>query len=155
MAELKTPKQIYDLVQSGWHGNLSEYPISEHFTWGEVFTNCSRSDIQQCARSNFDNALKQAQLMEEIRAFLKVPIIVHCWYRSESHNERVGGAPHSYHKKALATDWHALGYESAARNLEIQKRLDNAPFMQKAGLEFTGGTWTHSDSRGVKARFFG
>lgn len=147
-----TPQQAYDLIKSGWHGNLKDYKVSPNFNWGEVFTSCSRLEIFQCPRAYYNNALKQAQTMEKVRAFFNKPIDVTSWYRDKAHNERVEGAPGSFHLKALATDFTVRGSLGEEANLKVQKKLDPLPFMQTCGLEWTGGNWTHVDSRGSKWR---
>lgn len=148
-----TPQQAYDLIKSGWHGNLKDYKVSPNFNWGEVFTSCSRLEIFQCPRAYYNNALKQAQTMEKVRAIFGKPVTVTSWYRDKAHNEAVKGGSKSQHLLALATDFTVKGLESIEGNLTVQKKLDKLDFMQTCGMEWTGGFWTHVDSRGKKERF--
>lgn len=153
MNTIISPQQAYELVQQGNFNSLRSANISKHFTWAEVFTNCNEQEIFHCPQSNYDNALKQATVMEKVRDVFQTALIVHAWYRGPIHNRRVGGAPKSQHLRAAATDFHVLGFEGVSGNTAVQKKLDPLPFMQVCGLEFTRGPWTHVDSRGVKARF--
>lgn len=153
MSQILTAQAAYNLAMAGKFSELKAAKISEHFTWGEVFTGEADAEIKACGLVIFQNAVKQSGTMEHIRAEFDAPVHVHCWYRSPAHNARAGGAKRSQHLLALATDFHIEGYESTKGNLIVQKRLDLLPFMQTCGLEFTGGTWTHADSRGERARF--
>lgn len=153
MTVILTPKEAYELIRQKQFKTVKESRISQHFTWGEVFANCDNGEIASTHPAIFENALRQSVLMEKIRRLYGKPVIVHSWYRNKQHNERVGGAKESYHLKGLATDFHIQGYESAVGNRQVQIILDESMFMQRAGLEFTGGEWTHVDSRGYKARF--
>lgn len=150
---IKSAQEIFDLVKSGWHGDLSQYNISEHFTWGEVFKNVTPVALLKCPRQYYGNAVIQAQTMEKVRSVFNLPVIVHCWYRDPEYNRRVKGAKESQHLYALATDFHIQGMESEEENLKVQKKLDPLPFMQTCGMEWTGGKWTHVDSRGHRERF--
>ncbi len=46
-------------------------------------------------------------LMQRVRDDIGKPITVLSGYRTEKHNERVGGAPKSYHTIGYAADWTA------------------------------------------------
>jgi hypothetical protein len=148
-----SPGSAYQLAQNHQLATLQQSHLSAHFTWGEVFTQCRDAEIQACPLSCFENAFRQAETMEQVRALWDRPLAVHSWYRDAAHNRRIGGAPKSYHLQGLATDFHIHGFEGIQGNKAIQHTLDQVPFMQVCGLEFTGGNWTHVDSRGVGARF--
>jgi len=149
-----SPQEAWNLVHTNKTEALKTRQISGYFTWGEVFKNCTPKEIQAAPLSVYTNALKQSQLMERIRAHFNKPVVVHCWYRSPAHNKKVGGKPHSYHLRGLATDFHVQGFESTAGNRQVQNTLNAQPWMQKSGLEYTRGGWTHTDFRGYRARFF-
>lgn len=155
MNPIISPQAAYTLAQADRSNELHLVRISEHFTWAEVFTGELAADIKACGAAIFANALRQAQTMEQVRAVFGKPIHVHCWYRSPAHNARVGGATHSYHLLALATDFHVEGFADAAGCLTVQKKLDLRPFMDACGLEWTSGAWVHVDSRGHRERFRG
>lgn len=137
----------FDLLKAGY--------ISEHFTWGEVFQHCSDEEIKHAPVFVFSNAVTQSKLMERVRDQFDVPVIVHSWYRDAEHNASVDGAPMSLHLRGMATDFHVKGFEGIQGNKIVQKILDPKDFMQKAGLEWTNGPWSHVDSRGYRARFPG
>lgn len=148
MSEILTPQAVYDLIKQNRIIQALRGKVTPNFGWNEVFWACSVNEVLKCPREYFDNALEQAHLMEEVRVYCgNHIIIVHRWYSDPEHNARIGGARLSQHLKAKATDWHLVGHESVKGNRLVQDRLNTAPFMKKRGLEYTGGKWTHTDSR--------
>jgi hypothetical protein len=149
-----TPQEAYNLFRKNQEKDARGALISTNFTWGDVFIGTLIYEIKDCALYIFDNALKQSMTMEKVREhFGNKRVYVHSWYRSIRQNNEVHGATHSEHLVGLATDFHIEGMETLSGNRIVQMELDKAPFMQNCGLEFTGGNWTHVDSRGTKARF--
>lgn len=153
MTLIITPAEAYIQIKKGLAPDILKSNITTHFKWREVFTNCMLGEVRACPLITYENALKQALVMEQIREYFGQPIYVHSWFRSPKMNQLVGGAPNSYHLKGLATDFHINGYESEADNRKIQNILDKLPWMQPCGLEFTKGPWTHVDCRGFRTRF--
>jgi uncharacterized protein YcbK (DUF882 family) len=144
------PGTAYKMVQSGHASDVLGGMISDHFSWGEVFTNCSTEDIKALDISIYQNAFNQSFTMEMVRNALDCPLHVNSWYRTKEHNAAIGGAPNSYHLFGLATDfipesekWVGVsGLESARQWLNKQN------FMKTRGMEdFPGMTWIHIDSR--------
>lgn len=154
MGNLLSPAKAYELAKNGQFLELKKYYISPNFTWGEVFTNCRNNEIGEFSLAVFNNAKRQSHTMEIIRGiFGDRPIIVTSWVRSKKRNALVNGASNSRHLYGDGTDFEIVGYQSIQGNYKVQKILDPLPFMQKCGLEYTGGRWTHVDSRGAYARF--
>lgn len=150
-----TPKEAYELGRTKGLAELKAFHVSDNFTWAEVFAKETEADFRTATITIFQNALKQAMTMEVVRrVFGGRPITVINWYRSPDHNARVKGANNSFHKVGLATDFTVQGYTGIAGNKAVQKTLDKHPSFQKHGLEFTGGNWTHVDSRGYRERFY-
>ena len=120
--------------------------VSQNFLWKEAFKGCSEAEILACI--HLTDIAKQAELMEQVRAFLGNHVItVNSWYRDKAHNAKVGGASKSQHILGRATDftvkglgvWHCID------------ELNHAPFMQRRGLEMMPGmTWIHVDSRSLQ-----
>lgn len=128
--------------------------ISKYFTvkdacllpsWGVLHM---PSDVEKA------NILRTAAVMDEIRAFLGAPILVHCWIRpgsvncpgnphhGQDYNAFIKGAPKSAHKSGLAVDWHALKEScdtSRARLLPELERLK----IRMEDLPKSG--WVHID----------
>lgn len=149
------PDEAFKLAQAGKVAELLKSKISSNFSWGEVFDE-DLVYIATVPQSVFLNASKQANTMECVRELFGKSIIVHCWYRTPEHNAQVGGAKNSQHLLGLATDFHVEGFEGVDGNRLVQKRLNVAPFMSLRGLEYTGGGWTHVDSRSlVDGRHYG
>ena len=100
-----SPKQAYLYAYDNGVVFPSDWYITENFTWNEVFKNEKLSDGIPILEV-FENALKLAVYLQEIREEIKLPIIVHCWVRQPKHNKRVNGAKLSSHLNGLAVDFH-------------------------------------------------
>lgn len=100
-----SPKQAYLYAYDNGVIFPKDWYITEDFTWNEVFKNEKLSDGIPILEV-FENALKLAVYLQEIREEIKLPIIVHCWVRQPKHNKRVGGAKLSSHLNGLAIDFH-------------------------------------------------
>ncbi len=85
-----------------------------------------------------------ANRLQAIRDLLGKPVMITSGYRSPEHNQRVGGALHSYHTRGMAADIEVPGMSPQA----VQAFLAN----WSGGL---GGytTHTHVDIRPYKARW--
>ena len=154
MKALTSPQQAFDWVHNpACHfERLKTLYVSENFTWAEVFTNRTMAQIRTASLNIFQNAVKQAQRMETIRAYLKtklgdtIVIDVSSWWRPSSVNSKIkGAATGSRHLLALATDFTARGYATEAGNRKVQALLMlKFPLMS---IEITQGKWTHADDR--------
>lgn len=144
----------YPIFPSNWN-------VSEHFTWNEVFKN-EKHEYGVPALLIFQNAVKQAQQMEKVRAYLgSKSINVHCWFRSLAHNLELkkayedavakhlpppNGMPamHSAHLYALATDFDVIGMnESDARAKEVEGVKQGK---LQVRIEANTKGWVHNDS---------
>lgn len=99
-----SPKQAYLYAYDNGVVFPSDWYITENFTWNEVFKNEKLSDGIPILEV-FENALKLAVYLQEIREEIKLPINVHCWVRQPKHNKRVAGAKLSAHLNGLAIDF--------------------------------------------------
>lgn len=79
-----------------WTGNLTEHFTSREYT---------KVDGDQVCYLDRD-AMLQANMLEEFRVWLKRPMIVTSWYRTEKANKMAGGISTSNHLRGCATDWH-------------------------------------------------
>lgn len=89
--------------------------------------------------------------LQVLRDFIKVPIYLVSAYRTEAHNNSVGGAKQSQHLVAKAGDLKAPGYtpKQLARVIEY---LISEGKMKQGGIGIYE-TFTHYDVRGRKARW--
>lgn len=153
MRTLTSAQQAYDWVHNpACHfERLKTLYVSENFTWAEVFTNRTMAQIRTASITIFQNAVKQAQRMETIRAYLRlklgnVVIDVSSWWRPQSVNKNIkGAATGSRHLLALATDFTVRGYATDAGNRKIQALL--IQHFITLSVEITQGNWTHADDR--------
>lgn len=99
-------------------------------------------DIPNFALINLE---KVANRLQVLRDFWGYPIIITSGYRTEAHNQEVGGAPRSFHLKGLAADFVVDGMGPQ----EVQEALDD---VWSGGLG-KASTYTHIDIRRNKARW--
>lgn len=95
------------------------------------------------------NVKRHARNLQKIRNEIGAPLTVNSWYRSESHNEKVGGSENSWHLTGLATDL------SCKRKKPIEiygviMKLINSGQIKPGGVKMYQ-TFVHYDSRGVIA----
>lgn len=62
-----------------------------------------------------ENLKKTMYILDIIRAFAGVPIIINSGYRCKKLNELVGGKSNSYHLKGLAADFRTYNRENMTR----------------------------------------
>lgn len=95
------------------------------------------------------NILRLAQSLQALRDELGAPITVISGWRSDEHNEDVGGAPNSKHKTGEAGDLVVKGIPPKIVYQTI-RRLQRAGKMAKGGAKAYGGKFpfTHYDIRG-------
>lgn len=74
--------------------------ITAHFTWEEAACH----DGTPVPSELRPNAVRLANTLERIRAFMGYPLVCVSWYRTPVYNERVGGAKASQHMMAWAAD---------------------------------------------------
>lgn len=154
-----TPEAAYKMAQSANFRNFEREQVTEHFFWSEVFHNRPRFDIRSADVQIFKNGLKQAELMEQIRVYLrkklddKACIKVTSWWRSPLVNTQQKGAKGSMHLQALATDFVVPGYEDKQGNRRVQALLVPYRMTLPFSIEITNGEWTHIDSRPARIVF--
>lgn len=89
------------------------------------------------------NALRVLQNLQVLRDAIGLPIHINSGYRSPAYNAKVGGAPGSAHKRAMACDIVVVGMTPTAVRAKIQE-LIKAGKMQNGGLG-SYKTFTHYD----------
>lgn len=143
--EFTTAEQAWVMVKNGNLSTLKTLPISQHFTWGEVFV--WRKDERLQKYLTFEilfNSVILAQRLTNLRNLLGKPITVSSWYRDPISNKEAGGALRSKHMSGLAADIQVTGLSPA----KVQALLkDSWP----GGLGY-GQSFTHLDL-GPKRRF--
>ena len=78
-------------------------------------------------------------ILQKIRDYFNSPVIINSAYRTESYNEKVGGAKNSYHTKGRAFDIRVKGH--TAREVAL--------YAKKLGVKgiILYSTFVHLDSR--------
>ena len=99
------------------------------------------------------NAEKLAKNLQILRDYLKRPIKIISGYRSPSYNVKIGGAKRSQHLLAKAADIRVKGLTPK----EVKEAIVH---LIKEGKMHPGGiglyeTFTHYDTRGRNARWYG
>ena len=121
--------------------------ITENFYLDE-FTCKDQSDIPL---NVFMNILKLAVEMQKIRNYFQKSIKVNSGYRSNSYNEKVGGASKSQHLLGMACDFTVSGYTSF-EVADIVEDLMQSEFIINGGLgEYD--TFTHYHIRTKPTRW--
>lgn len=115
MSKPLTAGSAFSLIKTKEYGELLKQPISEHFSWGEVFTGIRPNEWKEVTRAMLENALRLALYLEKLRTYFGKPIAITSWLRVPSHNARVGGKPKtkdskgSTHLYGLAVDFNVKG----------------------------------------------
>lgn len=94
-----------------------------------------------------------ANNLQVIRDEIDAPLFILSGFRTESHNNKVGGEKGSFHKKAMAADITSPKYTPAGLR-EVIYRLIKEGKIKEGGVG-AYRTFTHYDVRGFKARWKG
>ena len=90
---------------------------------------------------------RSMDMLQELRNRLGKPVILNSAYRSPEHNKRVGGAPGSYHLKAMA-------FDCRQDNQNPQQFIATAKAVGFKGIgEYADKGFTHIDTRSQPAKF--
>ena len=90
-------------------------------------------------------ATELIEILEKIRNNFDAPVIINSGYRTPSWNNKVNGAPNSYHCKGMAADIVVKGHSSQ----EVAKYADS--IMEQGGIiKYTN--FTHIDVREERYR---
>lgn len=98
------------------------------------------------------NIAKCARNLQVLRDVLGAPITIISGWRSQQHNDDVGGAKHSQHLTGLAAD--IIVKDIAPKDVFAAiSRLQREGKMDKGGAHAYGRSFTHYDCRGINARW--
>lgn len=98
--------------------------------------------------------------LEPLRKFFGVPILVRSGYRTQEHNQRVGGSKRSYHVYTMRPNSGVFAVDIAIPGVPpVQIRqailgLINLGVMEQGGVGLYQN-WVHYDNRGVRKRWIG
>ena len=100
------------------------------------------------------NIAKLATNLQVLRDALGLPITIISGWRSQQHNDDVGGAKNSQHMTGCAADIIVKGLHSADV-FKVAAELQRTGKMSKGGLHAYGGKYPflHYDCRGFNARW--
>lgn len=108
-------------------------------------------DGAEMPKEVFDNILKVAIQLQQLRDFLGKPIKVNSGYRSPEHNASIGGVKNSRHVLGQAADIKVKGIKPK-KLYGIIENLINQGDMLQGGLGLYK-TFVHYDIRGYRARW--
>lgn len=110
------------------------------------------------------NIIPTVKVLQEIRDFLGVPILVNSCYRPEAYNKKVGGAKDSLHLVFNAIDFRPKGFDTFAL-MQLYDDIDLNKFIVTVGwngakVKVTSmamglglyPTFIHLDTRGLLGR---
>lgn len=120
-----------------WYMKADKGTIEEHFKAKE-FQCKDKSEYLLIAP-------ELLEVLEKIRNHFNVPVIINSGYRTPSWNNKVNGAPNSYHCKGMAADIVVKGRSSQ----EVAKYADS--IMEQGGV-IKYANFTHIDVREEKYR---
>lgn len=114
--------------------------------YGPVSTHFKAKEFQSKDKSEYLLiATELIETLEKIRNHFNAPVIINSGYRTPSWNNKVNGAPNSYHCKGMAADIVVKGQSSR----EVAKYADS--IMEKGGvIRYTN--FTHIDVREERYR---
>jgi uncharacterized protein YcbK (DUF882 family) len=101
--------------------------------------------------SLFANVNALAHNLQVLREHLNKPIKILSGYRTETYNKHCGGAPHSQHLLAKASDIQVEGFTPVQLHGIIEE-LIKENFMKQGGLGLYD-TFLHYDIRGFASRW--
>ena len=114
--------------------------LTKDFSREEFSCNCN------CGMDTVDAEL--LNILQRLRDYYKVTVIITSGNRCSDYNEQIGGAKSSYHTKSRAADFKVQGQTSE----DVYKLLDSW-YPDQYGLGVYSG-WVHLDTRsGAKARW--
>ena len=122
--------------------------LTENFTREEF--DCK--DGTKVPKKYIKNAVEVAKNLEVLRAEIKEPVLITgSGYRTEAHNEKVGGAKNSQHLTCSGADINAKNYTPKQLAVVIERLILNGK-MKQGGIGIYKG-FVHYDIRGTKARW--
>lgn len=83
--------------------NKTDY-LTEHFTYGEFWSNSLSGKRIEPPEQYFDDILRMAKDLEKIRVKIDRPIRISSGWRTPEWNRAIGGASKSKHLSGLASD---------------------------------------------------
>ena len=131
----KLEKEIYMGIKVFKRDQAGEQ-LTPNFKAGEFFCKCGKCEDQHIHMGH-------VQKLQEFRESLGKPITITSAYRCIVHNKNVGGSPRSQHVAGTATD-------IVVRGMTPSEVADKCEHFDGLGRY---NTFTHLDSRGVKARW--
>lgn len=117
--------------------------MSEHFSLEEFLHSDTAiaHNVENLPRwQDVDNLVRLAEVMEQVRSLLGVPIAVSSGYRCPTVNDLVGGATNSAHLDGCACDFDAPEYGDITAIVQAIQ-----PAMIELGIDqlIHEGTWVH------------
>jgi len=130
--------------------------MTEHFSFDEL-TNTSHTELLEKNRSKAKSYMKQlqktAEMAEQVRSVLGVPLTVSSGFRCKQLNSKVGGSKTSSHMIGACIDVVPKGL-TVKESIDILiENADKLPLVYKAIMEgIKGKEWLHLQSQGKEEK---
>lgn len=127
---------------------LNPSQVTEHFTW-EEFASHDGVPVPEDLRDHVRDLCKN---LEKIRASVGESLHIVSGFRSQAHNEDVGGVKKSQHMLAYAADIAPPDGWTVERLHDLILSMIDRGEIKQGGVGIYPG-WVHYDIRGYKARW--
>jgi len=121
--------------------------LTEHFTLEELThseTALRRGFDNSPPPAAYENLIRLARLLEEVRKVLGKPILINSGYRSREVNEAVGSRESSQHRVGCAADFRVPGMNpKEVCDAIIASDIQFDQLIREFWDETRGGGWTH------------
>ncbi len=119
--------------------------LSPHFTLAEMSTTTQAIDNWPAEDQLVANLRTLCiEVLEDIRAYARRPLIIHSGYRSPALNQRIGGSTTSQHMKGEAADFHVPGISNLALAQWIDRNIDfDQLILENFIVGYPNSGWIH------------
>jgi uncharacterized protein YcbK (DUF882 family) len=138
------------MTQINWQDGNEK--ISKYFTVKDACYLPRLKKLTVPSEDQRKEILKLATLLDDVRDFLGVPLLVSNWLRTEEYNKLIGGSTKSQHCKGSAVDFVPQGITCTEAQEKLNTELANFGLCMERTLDtpqYEHSPWVHIDTRSV------